>query len=360
MVTQPPVSVGWEFESHDAGVLKSAPVRFTTTGNYSFNLEREVTRTISGFVLLPEDRRLLNFASARVLATLVLDGVRHPMGTFVFTEDIAQKNVVLDTDEPDDTTDLTNVALADRSALLLRNDGTPQTLWDGFDPAHEIENLVVGVGGFPASIEASDSANTQAVTWDGTVTDLAKVRQLAELAGHHPPWVDNNGVMRSVSASRIYGTVLEMERDVFLAQADSVTVTSNYLTVPNRVIVTSSSSAYQIRGEWNAPSSWLSSAAQRGYVRTIVEEVQGLQSNADAERVAATIGKRLTARQLTARVMPTHLLDGPRVLRYDDTLWTVRSGNMTTAPGATLSFEAEELFVDDIEPGASLTIPGVI
>lgn len=359
MSHQSPVSVGWEFEANSDGVF--TPVRFTTTGNYSFDLSREVTRTINGLTLMPDDRENLDFSSVRVVPYLVLDGVRHEMSTFAFVEDIEQRGVVLNPNDPSKPSNVTNVALADESTTLIRNTGRPETLNAGFNPTAELERMVLEAG-MRVSTEANASANTQTVTWDGQATVLSKVKQLAELAGHQTPWLDNFGVIRSVLASRVFGPVLELGTDLFPAEASLVTVTNNYLTIPNRVIVTSNASPdFQVIGIWNAPASWPSSAAQRGYVRTELVEVQGVYSNTDAEKVAATIGQRLSARKLTMDIMPTHLLDGPRVLRYDDALWTVKSWSMGTAAGSALSFEAEELIAPSEEIlGAPTEAMGVI
>jgi hypothetical protein len=357
-VVGPPTSVGWEFERVDPDTGRAEPILFTTTGNYSFDTSRDVTRTISGFVLLPEDRAKLNLASDVVYAYLKLDGVRYAMSRFVFTEDVVQKNVVIDTDT-NEKADLTNLGLGDRSTLLLRNDGTPQTLYAGFDPTAEMERLVLPH--MPISIEASESANTQDVTWDGSTTDLAKIDQLAELAGHRPPWLDNNGVMRSVSGSRIYGNPLEFEKDIFLGDQDSISVTNNYLNIPNRVIVTNnSSSGYQVIGVWDAPASWTSSESQRGYIRAVNYEVQGAYSNADAERIAAVLGRRLSARKLSARILPTPLFDGPRAISYDGALWTIQSWSVDTSPGAQMDFEAEEYFAEEEFVAAPLGFAGLI
>lgn len=343
MSHKPPVSVGWEFEVANQSDSSRSPVRFTVTGNYSVDLSREVTRTIGGMVLLSEDRRKLDLSEATIIPYLLLDGVRHQMSSFVFVEDVEQRDFMVD-QETGLSDHMTNVALADSSTLFMRNDGRPETLYAGFSPTHELERMIQDAGvRIPVSVEADASANTQTITWDGSVTDLAKVKQLAELAGHQQPWLDNFGIMRSVLASRIFDSILELERDLFLADTGSVTVTNNYLTIPNRVIVTSnSSSEYPVIGIWNAPAAWPSSETRRKYVRTQLVEVQGVYSGADAEKIAASIGERLSARKLTMKVMPTHLLDGPRVIRYDGSLWTVRSWSMGTEPGAVVDLEAEE------------------
>jgi hypothetical protein len=355
----PPVSVGWEFNLVNRDDKNPRPIHFSTTGDYTFDLSRDVVRAIGGLVLLPDDRSKVNLSSDWVEPYIVLDGVRYQMGRFVFSEDVEQRNVVLD--ENGTTANLTNVALADQTTMLLRNDGRPETLYAGFRPTFEMERMVFDSKYLNTSIEADDSANTETISWDGTTSVLSKVRQLAELAGHMTPWLDNFGTLRSVSANRIYGTVLKLDEDLFLGDSDSVSVTNNYLTIPNRVIVTSTSSDSQIVGVWDAPASWPSSAAQRGYIQATTEQVQGLHSSADAEKVAASIGRRLSARKLSFRAIPTYVLDGPRVLSYDDALWTVTSWSMSTSPGSQMSVEAEEYFAEDDDViRAPRELPGML
>jgi hypothetical protein len=357
---KPPLSVGWKFKASTKGSETLMDIPFTTTGNYSTDYSRDVTKAISGFTLMPNDRAKLDLSSITVKAYLILDDVTYPMSEFVFTEDIVQKGVVLDPDT-NETADITMVSLGDLTTLLLRNDGNPQTLYKGFSPVAEMIKISQIPNVFGISAEAEESADTEDITWDGTTTDLAKIRQLAELAGHLNPWFDNYGVVRSVSASRVFGEILEFEKDIFIGEAGSVTVTNNYLTVPNRVVVVSNSSAdYAIRGQWDAPASWPSSEAKRGYVRTQIQDVQGVQSAADAETIAATIGRRLSARHLTAKIWPTHLLDGPRTIHYDGAYWVVKSWSVDTSPGSLMSIEAEEYFMDDVTQVSALYTQGIL
>lgn len=358
-MSSPPSEVGWEFYRSDRATRRKSPVRFTATGNYSFDMGRDVTRSISGLTLLPEDRDELDLSSDLILANLILDGVSFHLGTFVFVEDVLQKGIVTDS-RTGLAGDLTNVALADLSTLLQRNDGTPESIYAGFNPVNEMRRIITDAG-VAGSISAGEAADTETVTWDGSTTSLSKLGQLAELAGHRNPWSDNYGVMRSVPSEAVFGDVLKFEEDIFLADSDSVTVSNNYLTVPNRVIVTSNSSAGSaIRGQWDAPASWPSSQSRRGYVRAATYEIQGVRSSPDAERVAMTIGRKLSARKLTAKIFPTSVLDGPRSISYGGALWTVTDWNMGTSPGSLLSFEAEEFFVEDETFSTSLSIPGVV
>lgn len=329
--------IGWLFEVVRPGG-SSEILGFSATGTYSYDGDRDVTKTIGGFVLVPEQARKVDLILDRIRASLLIDGQALPMGSFVFTTEIIRPDIVLDRGI---SADLRNVSLGDLSALLIRNTGEAETLRRGFDPGQEMGRIISSAD-LPHSVAGSASASLAPVTWDGNTTDLAKVKQLATLAGHRPPWMNNAGVITSVSSQVVETDVIALAS--LSPVEETITVSNEYLTAPNRVIVIDNTfGQYALRGQWDAPGSAPHSEGNRGYVRTEVVEIQGLGSGAHANDVAATIGEGYTARKLTATILPTHRLDGPEVISYDGALWLLRSWSCGTGAGALMSFEAEEL-----------------
>lgn len=337
-MAEPNSNIGWRFEAlHPGG--STTPLHFATGGTVGFELSRDVPKAISGLVLVPQERIKVDFVQDQVNVFMVINDVDYPMGVFSFTEDVLQKDVVLDPEQG--STDLTTVSLGDRFARLIRNDGSAQTLLKGFDPSFEMREILAR-SGLPYSVAGAASNSASDVTWDGNTTDLQKVKQLATLSGHRPPWMGNQGIIRSVAALVVETDVITMES--LFPTAGTVSITNNYLIAPNRVIVSDNSfPSFALRGQWDAPGSTPHSEGKRGFVYTKVEDVQGLGSGEHATTVARSLGESYTARKLSAQIVPTDRLDGPQVISYDGALWLVNSWSVGTDPGSTMSFQAEEL-----------------
>lgn len=330
--------IGYRFEA----VRPGDNVRLFTpevAGTYSFDLTRDIPKTISGVVVPPDQWAVVDVRLDQLRCIMSVDGTDYPFGYFAFSELARQKNVVVN--EAGVTSDLITTSLADRCLLLVRNTGRAQSLIPGFDPADEMMTIL-GNSGIPYSVAASANLAVNGVTWDGNTTDLAKVRELGTLAGHRPLWMDNDGVIRSVTSQVIDTEVIPLA-DLQPTEG-SIAIVEKFLTAPNRVIISDNgSAAYAVRGQWDAPASAPHSEANRGYVLARVEELQGLGSGAHAQNVAATLGEQYTARSLSAQIVPTPMLDGPQVVSYDGANWLVTGWSVDLAPGALMSMQAEEL-----------------
>jgi len=330
--------IGWRMEA----VRPGANVRAFTpevAGTYTFDLSRDVPKTITGVVVPPNEWAVLDVRLDQIAVYLIIDGVEHPMSTFAFAELARQKNVVTDADG--NAADLITTSLADRCLLLVRNTGRAETLNPGFDPSDELQRILSN-SGIPYSVAASANLSVGSITWDGNTTDLAKAKELGTLSGHRPLWADNNAVIRSVQSQVVDTEIVELAS--LQPVAESIAVVEKFLTAPNRVIVSDNANAgYAVRGQWDAPASAPHSEANRGYVLARVEELQGLGSGAHAQNVAATLGESYTARTLSARIVPTPVLDGPQVISYDGANWLVTGWSVDLSPGSTMSIQAEEL-----------------
>lgn len=335
---EPPNSVGWYFEVVHTNGLREQ-LGFALDGEFSFDTNREVCKVLSGFVLIPSEKAKVDFSTDKIIAWLEIDEVRYPMGIFCFTEVPEQKDVVID--DEGTTTDLYTVSLGDRTVELIRNDGSAVSLPVGFDPAQEMIRIM-DQDRIPNAIPGGNGQAASPVSWDGSVTDLTKVRGLATLSGFRFPWMNNAGVITAIVAGEANDFDVYNVEDLFPV-AGSIVITPKYLAAPNRVIVSDNGFAgYPIRGQWDAPASAPHSYTNLGYYRTEVVEEQGLGSGQNANAVARRIGESFTARTLDFECMPTYLLDGPIMIRYNGAYWIVQSWSISTAAGATMSVSAQE------------------
>lgn len=364
--------IGWEFEvEKPSGHTRD--LHFSATGSYSFDLSRPVTRSISGFILVPEEFDKVDLVADRVNAFLLIDGVRNAMGVFRFSDDSRQIDALkifsktgggagsgltysnalnYSTNYPYSdnalvlgegfiSRDLYNVSLADTMTTLIRNDGAGLTLRMGFDPSQEMQNILAN-DGLAFSIAGSAGSSRNDVTWDGSATDLDRITQLATLAGHRPPWSDNNGVVRSVQAVVVQTDVIDLLD--LKPTGQTVVITDSFLSAPNRVIVNDNSSIDRaIMGQWDAPAGAPHSFSNLGYYRTNIQSIQGLGSAEHAQMVAQSIGEGYTARKLDCQIQPTAILDGPQVVEFEGSEWLVTSWSVSTSPNSTMTISATEL-----------------
>lgn len=344
--------VGWAFVLHKPTGLTKEIYPLVTGATVSHDSTRQIRRTISGLTLLREDRDRIDLSAdklqlfLRFRGTTAVESLDYSMGIFNFTSSLRQLGAYRDLSEPESTAaDLWVVELSDNLIRLHRNTGTSEIVLSGADPTFEM-NRILDDADLLHAIAGSASDTHDDFTWDGSTTELDKFYQLAEVAGHRPPWADNWGIIRSVAATVVEEDVIELELLGSVVE-DSVSITENYLTAPNRVIVVDSGpNAYAIRGQWDAPSSAPHSFSNRGYVQTEIVSMQGLSSTEHANTVAETLGEQYAARQLNLQLAhPNNVFDGPVVVRFDQALWLVNGWSVSLDPGSYMQVNATEIFL---------------
>lgn len=347
---------GWSFEAVSRASGVARPIYPAAGGSLDYSYDRDVSKTLRGLVFLPEDAREIDPVRDEIRVTFIDGDARKQMGYYVATESVRQRDVLLDPDT-NEVADLLTLGFGDRMALLIRSDGTSQTVRGGFDPSQVAIDLLRFVD-VPYSIEGSASMAGDTVVWEGDKTILDKFAELAVLAGHRPPWMNHDGVIRSVvsrTPQELDDQVVPVEE--LAVEASSIIVTDTYLGAPNVVIVVANSGGLigPIAGRWDAPSIAPNSFARRGYQYTHIETRQGVLDAAHAEAVARSIGERAVARSLDFRCRPTARIDGPTILKYDGALWVTKGYSIDLGPNGMMSVTAEELTEP---PGAAPIVQG--
>lgn len=335
--------IGWRFYAQRPGGIE-VEIHPTTTGDFSYDDSSDIRTTLSGLIFLPDQLVLFDMNRDVLRAQLIIDGLVYDFGRFYAASLSRQKDVMLtDLDaqsEEATSEDLVHIEFADGFIKLSASSEDPISIGKGGDPAQIILDLAKA-SGFSTAVANSEFLFAEPVVWDSFTPYISIINELVPVAGHRPPWVDQSGIFRSVSANVVDTEVIALE-DLHPIM-HSIVISEVYLTAPNRVVVYDDQSGYPLRGVWNAPASAPHSFANRGYYVTQASPQQGLQSVDAAERAAKALGEQLTARILDATIFPTQRIDGPTVISYDDTLWLVRSWGISTAPGSTMTIRATEL-----------------
>lgn len=328
-------NIGWRFELRkDGEAIDTLPLPYTSI---SHSQGQTASRSIGQVMLVPEAKARWDLIRHQVRAILIRDGNEFPMGEFVAVSSVQHLSAVRVGGIADS---LPHVGASDLMTRLVRS--TDMTIFrpKNTDPTQLMRDLVQEAG-LLSSIAGPTSTIGAPVSWDVGISFAQIIQESAQLAGHRAPWIDNFGVLRSVPA-----VVVEEETISVLDLTpvdDTVSITEQYLVAPNRIIVVDTDSEFPISGQWNAPSSSPHSESNRGFVQTEVVSEQGLTGQAHAERVAETIGEQRTARSLAFDCLPTHVLDGPVVLRFRGAFWLMNSWSVNTSPGSLMRVSATEL-----------------
>lgn len=331
--------IGWTFSAIKPNG-KATEVHPIVGGSLSYDDSSDVRCTLTGLAWTPDEAEKFDPVRDFLIVYLSLDGVTYTMGHFYATSSSRQKDVFLTEEET--VEDILHIDFGDAFVKLQQSDERARAALTGADPAVIIRELAEDAG-FDTSIANTIALLGNDVVWAPFTSFIEIINALYPVAGFRAPWSDHDGLFRAVSAQVIETEIIPL--DDLTPVANSVVVSETYLSAPNRVVVWDDSALYPLVGRWEAPASAPHSFANRGYWVTESSQQQGLQDIEAADQAAAAIGERLTARTLNVQIFPTHRIDGPTVISYDDALWLIRRWDLSTTPGAVMSIEASELIL---------------
>lgn len=333
-------SLDWFFAARPPGGT-AVLVKPIIAGSFDFDSSRVTTRQLTGFSWTPDELNKMDLASDDLLVYVSIDGATAvQVATMRASSAIDQKDVLTN---PDGTAgDLAHVDFADVFVRLNAASELPFTVAIGTPPDIAM-GMIADKAGLDHAFAGSTGPMSSTVSWAPFTTYSSILNDLALQAGHRTPWANRIGVARSVIATVVGTEVIAL--DDLKPVAGTIQVTNNYLTAPDRVVVSDQSASSAIVGIWNAPASSPASAARRGYSIAVGVSIQGLASASQAEAAATVYGERQLARTLAATIAPESvvLLDGPNIISYLDTNWLVQSWSLSTAPGSTMTLAATEV-----------------
>jgi hypothetical protein len=254
---------------------------------------RSVRRTVSGVRVPPrpvydvdpthfyaED---VDTLTTRVSPEWVLGtGETYPMGIFVWGDD---SRVLWSWGEPlfGELTDLTTDLDQPLDESL------------GFDSRQNLTDALIeiadseGIGTDKREIDFTSASTGQPIAWAaGRDTKLKAMESLCALAGFLPPYYNNAGLLvcraapdlSSATPDYVYGanTVVVLGSPV---------MSNDLLTAPNRYVVVGSGVEEEIVGTFDIPDAAPNSFANIGRIRRRTIDMQGVESNTEADYAAA-------------------------------------------------------------------------
>ena len=302
---------------------------------------RTIKRTLSGMTLAAPDAASIDPFSDRIRPRWVIEGdpTVYPLGVFLFADSSALVRSYGD--------DLT-LELVDQTFVLDQPVGssTSYSIGQRLDVAM---TAVASAAGVPAFyVEPILVALERPAVWPGTATWYQILADLATMAGFLPPYFDNSGTLRLVSAPDPETATATRSYPSGSPIIDpSIVHSDDLLTAPNRwIVVDNGATSGPIVGVYELPAAAPHSFFHRGFYITVTVEQQGLESVTAANLAARAValvdpnGVELASFQTVCD--PRH--DSFDVIDYAGRRWLEESWSVQCVAGAEQSHEMRALY----------------
>ena len=298
-------------------------------------------RTMNGLVIGPGDASSVDPIRHRIRPSWVLDtGDTYPLGIFMFSASSRQVDSW--------GADLSG-SLYDQSVILNQGRESSLSIGDGAQIRPVIQQIIdeVGLTAY-ASIDPTLATVSTAIVYASGVTRGKILNDLCVAAGFFPWYFDNTGLLRlravpnpisaaapdltfnADSASRIIG--------------GSVSTSTDLLTAPNRYIVRgASTSAQEIVGYYDIPSTAPHSKENIGYVRSVTINNQAV-TDGNAAVVAAQAAYATdfsTYDRAAFQTAPDPRADSYQVAAFLGANYIVQSWALPLTPGGPMDWKVK-------------------
>lgn len=260
------------------------------------------TRTLTGVTLDTADSAALNAASDRLRPSWVIDGTSYPLGVFLIGDDrrfLSTRPLT------------TEKGWVDEQQIVAQSTETTLALGAGTVIAATLVAILEAL--LPdVQVDASSAVLTQSVAWPAGTDRGQIIASLCASAGFLPPFTDNQGTYRCVTAPDLDTVPVD-----FTYQQGSVIVDQSrteadaWLDTPNRyVVINTGATAGSVVGVFDVPAAAPYSVAARGFAVTEVIEQQGVldfMAAAQAARAAyVAASSQFTTGYFDTPMIPTH------------------------------------------------------
>lgn len=285
----------WRFDLLDPtlqnkGVL---PVDRTNVPMMQVDVSRAIKRSLTSLVLPPGGIDDIDVIKDRVKVVMITadDNMEYDQGVFLFSD---VSRIVLSSGV---AIDVGSISMVDQLLIVDQQIDTAISFPPGKQITVAIAELLQ-VLPIQFTIDPSSaviSATQEAVAWPAGTSRLRIVNELGAMIGYHDLYFQNDGKGRmglmpnpltapdsSVISYPVGGRTYRV----------STTRSTNLLGLPNQfVVVNSGATNIPVYGKYNVPDSAPHSAANRGFVISHVEQLQGIDTNADAITAAEALAR---------------------------------------------------------------------
>lgn len=282
----------WRFDLLDQQLVNLGPLEIDRSSppTMSCDTSRSIKRSMTGFVLTPNVINDVNVIQDRVRVTMVLDnGSTWRQGVFLFS-DLSRAVVTAGLE-------IRTLSLVDQGLIVDQQTDVSISFTPGTLITSAIQSVVATL---PVTINVVSNGSVvtpsaEAIAWPAGTSRLRIVNELAAMLGYHELYFDNEGIgqlgpmpdpetapesewLNYISGGRVY--------------LGSMTRSTDILEMPNRfVVINNGATEVPITGRYDVPASAAHSAANRGFVVTRVEQMQGISSVAEANAAARALSR---------------------------------------------------------------------
>jgi hypothetical protein len=317
----------------------------------SLDSTRTIRRQLDGMLLMPDEYDLVSALSCRLRPWMHLqNGAAYPLGIYTLADRSSPKHS-WGADRA--------VQWSDKSQLLDQ----PLTRSVGWNKGGDIAIAIVALVLQRLTLDDLGDNPTTDITFGAPVayppgTSRWKIiEDFAKLLGWLPPFFDRYGKLRFIEAPdytlSVDPTVSALGPGTRVVR-ESVLESDTLVRAPNQFVVVESSGRSTIRGVYNVSDAAPQSAANRnGEIVTLVEQVQGLNSTSQANKVAKALA--VTHRKSIFRYLSVETTADPRfadwdVVPYRDTTteayvnWLDMGWDLTCRSGATMTHKLRRVY----------------
>lgn len=291
-------SVRWELLDQSNSIVDSSvPIDASSAPRIDNRINREVKRSLDGVVLAPDVLADINLQAERLRPVVVMaDGTEHEQGVYVFSDTSSTVATNATTDlggGPDLEAQWGDPVLLDQGATLKQGSGGI-TFYAPGDSIYTALTTQLEARGFPEyEVDPISSVFGQWVAWRPNEEALTIIYDLCALGGWYSLYFNNHGtpVAKQVPDLEAADPTLVYDIGAGIVRG-SVIKSDDTLSAPNRyVVVNSSFTDAPIWGVWDVPAGAPHSFQSIGYRRVKEFDVQGMETNAEATRMAKALGQ---------------------------------------------------------------------
>lgn len=318
-----------------------------STPSISVDVSNNPSRRLSGLKLVLEEATDVNVLRDRLRVYMKLqNGAEFRLGTFLWA----------DASHPERSWGPENHSELIDFSYILDQQSTRTYSWGrGASPIGVAMIFLCFRAGFeltdlyPMGREA-DRAFTEPVSWQPGTTWRQMLTDLCTIVGFASPWFDRDGRLHFDQApdpAKDHPTIPAYGPDTRVIK-DSVVFSDGMLSAPNEFAVFESGTGALRIGRYALPSKAPHSRQNRGFALGMTETVQGLTSQAQADKsvrdLARAKGDAMEELQFTSTLDPRH--DMWDVVPAFDKTWLETSHSMELRSGGTHRHTMKRVFYD--------------
>ena len=320
------------------------------------NINRDVKRTMSGFVIPRTEAVSLNFFAHRARPVwLASDQTEWPLGVFLISDASTIRHSWGTTAE---------LSFADQGLILSQSIDRSVGYGAG-TYVREAMLAVLAAIGLPAyEVDQTEARLGAHVTWGmGRDSWIRVLNDLADLAGFNSGFFDNSGTYRLRRAPAANDeAVVDFDYDAPpRVYEDSIVESEATLESPNRyVVISTSANSAPIFGTWDVPPDAPHSYENRGYRVVSVVERQGL-GLAEATEAARIRGLQDadTYQWASFSAAPDPRHDTFNVVRWRGEVWREQSWSLNLDVGAEHRHELRRSYRPSTPAAAAGGLPPI-